>query len=272
MMPDTKSNWQPSSSRWCIFIDILGFKKLWLPEQLEAEQPEADQIEADQTEAEQLMAAEALGQLVKAIFRIGNRCYPESPQRLFVHQSGDGFAIVSDFGEASLERPIAIAVALMRCVASIGSFASAAIAEGEHADISGIYPKEVTDQADDNGVVELGAGLMNLWSVMGTAFIRAYDLEGRAASGPLLTVDCKDRAKVPECFPVVETKDKSGGKTLSVNWVQAESAVVSDIQQRADLAAPNAEEIIHQIEDYLVCYSYLRQRWKNATAALGIGE
>ena len=55
-----------------------------------------------------------------------------------MHQMGDGFAIVSDFGEATLERPIAISIALMRHVGSTGMFATAAIAEGEFADITGI--------------------------------------------------------------------------------------------------------------------------------------
>ena len=65
---------------------------------------------------------------------------------------GDGFAIVSEFREESLERPIAIAIALMRCVATTGAFAAAAIAEGEHADITGCYPREVTENTD-NGIV-----------------------------------------------------------------------------------------------------------------------
>ena len=80
------SNLQKLSMRWCIFVDILGFSQLW--------------------EAEQLKALHSLRELMKAIHRIGTRVYPDEEERLFVHHMGDGFAIVSDFGEASFERPL----------------------------------------------------------------------------------------------------------------------------------------------------------------------
>ena len=35
-------------------------------------------------------------------------CILNAPERLFVHQTGDEFAIVSDCGASSLERPVAI--------------------------------------------------------------------------------------------------------------------------------------------------------------------
>ena len=251
MTPEDKSNWRPSSSRWCIFIDVLGFSKLW--------------------EADPYKAIKPLNRLMRDIFRIGKRCYPETPERLFVHQTGDGFAIVSDFGEASLDRPIAIAIALMRSIASIGAFASASIAEGDHLDISGMYPKEVTQQCDD-GTLGLGSGLMTLSSVMGTAFIRAYGLGDRTPSGPLLTVELKNRAKIPNCFPSVETNDRRHGKIVAVDWVRAQSPLVSHIQNQADLETPNADQIVCRIENYFILYPCLRESWKTGLGALGIEE
>ena len=91
------------SARWCIYIDILGFSEFW--------------------EDERSKALASLRCLMLAIYRIGTKVYPNDQKRLLVHQMGDGFAIVSDFGEASLERPIAIAIALMRCVATTGASA-----------------------------------------------------------------------------------------------------------------------------------------------------
>ena len=73
-------------------------------------------------ESDQSRALHALRELMGAIYRIGSRVYPHEGKRLFVHQMGDGFAIVNDFGEASLERPLGIAAALMRHVASTGTF------------------------------------------------------------------------------------------------------------------------------------------------------
>ena len=108
--------------RWCIFVDILGFSQLW--------------------EAEQMKALHSLRELMLAIYRIGARVYTNQGERLFVHHMGDGFAIVSDFGEASLERPLSIAATLMSHVATTGMFAAAAVAEGKFSDITGCYPKE----------------------------------------------------------------------------------------------------------------------------------
>lgn len=84
MTPDNKSNWRPSSARWCIYIDVLGFSKLW--------------------ETDPRKAIKPLNRLMRDIFRIGKRCYPETSERLFVHQTGDGFAIVGDFGEVACLR------------------------------------------------------------------------------------------------------------------------------------------------------------------------
>ena len=98
---------QMALMRWCIFVDILGFSQLW--------------------ESEQMKALRSLRELMHAIYRIGMKAYPDEGERLFVHHMGDGFAIVSDFGEKSFERPLGIAAALMRHLASTGSFAAAAV-------------------------------------------------------------------------------------------------------------------------------------------------
>ncbi len=105
--------------RWCMYIDILGFSQLW--------------------ESKQSKTLHALGVLMQSIYRVGTRVYADEGERLFVHHMGDGFAIVSDFEEASFERPLGIAAALMRHLASTGAFA-AAVSEGELSDITGCYP------------------------------------------------------------------------------------------------------------------------------------
>lgn len=119
--------------RWCIYIDILGFGGLW---------------ESDMTKA-----LRTLRELMNAIIQIGKQVYPIEGDRLFVHQVGDGFAIVSDFHEDSLERPISIAITLMRhVVAYTGYFASAAIAEGDFSGIRSCYPEEVSLCSNNRGL------------------------------------------------------------------------------------------------------------------------
>ncbi len=233
------------SQRWCIYIDILGFSHFW-----------GDEVNWE--------ALYPLGELMRALFRIGTKVYPNDDDRLFVHQMGDGFAIVSNFGEYSLERPISIAIALMRHVAaSTGKFTAATIAEGEFGDIQGCYPREVMD-CSCNGLVRLGRGLMTLSTVLGTTFIRAYGLHNKAPSGPFLTVsDCR-RNRVPDGLSVRTAKDDLSTRLLSIDWVRAEMPLLKKIQVQTDLIAPEPAELVQMIKTYCVQYPYIREKWRIA--------
>lgn len=236
-MPDENLN-----QRWCIYIDILGFSDLW--------------------EKEQMKALGSLRELMRAIYRIGTRAYPNEGERLFVHQTGDGFAIVSDFGEESLERPMAIAIALMRYVASTGTFAAAAIAEGEFADISSCYPKEVTEGSNDVRVIRLGSGVMTLCTVMGTAFISAYRLSNAAPSGPFLTVSERHRSRLPVDLPVRATGVRKGVPLLSVDWLRANSALLTTLQQESGLNIQSPEVLMETIQNYCLQYACIGHKWR----------
>ena len=233
------------SQRWCIYIDILGFSHFW-----------GNEVNWE--------ALYPLRELMRALFRIGTKVYPNDDDRLFVHQMGDGFAIVSNFGEYSLERPICIAIALMRHVAaSTGKFTAATIAEGEFGDIQGCYPREVTEYYRD-GLVRLGRGLMTLFTVMGTAFIRAYGLHNKTPSGPFLTVsDCR-RNRVPEGLSVQTTKDSRDTRLLSIDWIRAETPLLAEIQAQAGLEAPEADELVQKIRAYCMQYLHIREKWRIA--------
>ena len=187
--------------RWCIYVDILGFIKLW--------------------ESAQLKALRALRELMQSIYRIGTTVYADEGERLFVHHMGDGFAIVSDFGEATFERPLAIAAALMRHLAATGAFAAAAVSEGELSNITGCYPPEVMRDCEDGHVVHLNAGLMTLSSVMGTAFIRAYRLNGDSPSGPFVIISEEHRGRVPDGFEYRSGRGKGKNDVLSIDWVRS---------------------------------------------------
>ena len=235
------SHLQSLPMRWCVFVDILGFSQLW-----EAEQPKA------------LLA---LRELMAAIYRIGTRVYPDEGERLFVHHMGDGFAIVSDFGDASFERPLGIASVLMRHMASTGTFAAAAVAEGEFSDITGCYPKEVMKDSEDGQVVRLNAGLMTLSPVMGTAFIRAYRLNDAAPSGPFVIVSEEHGDRVPDGFECRSTEGKGDSKLISVDWMRVESPTVARIQGVASLQSPKADELVQAIRSYCTEYPTVRATW-----------
>ena len=223
--------------RWCIYIDILGFSKVW--------------------ECDEYKAVKSLGELMGAIYRIGKKVYPNEVERLFVHQTGDGFAIVSDFGEDTFERPVAIAIALMRHVVSTGMFAAAAIAEGDLADITGYYPGEVIDDLDGN-TVKLGEGLMTLSSVMGTAFIRAYKLNEKAPSGPFLVVP-KDYNRI--CIADLPVKTIKNTQLLSIDWVRAGRQTLGEIQAQACLVSPKSNDLVQKIIEYCTDYPDMGEKW-----------
>ena len=108
------------SDRWSFYIDVEGFRSF--------------------LDDDRMRAVRLLGELMRAIFRIGRNCYPDEVERICAHQFGDGFIVIGDHHEESLDRCVAIATAIMRHVAANGAYAKAAIHEGELADVQGWYP------------------------------------------------------------------------------------------------------------------------------------
>jgi hypothetical protein len=205
--------------RWVIYVDIEGFGVLY---------------------GRDKQVLLSLGDLMEAIFLIAEKFCNESPDRIFAHQTGDGFVIVSEFGAESLELPIAISIALLRHVAAHGRFAKASIGEGDFADITGLYPESVLKARLKDGSVRMGDGLMTLFPVMGTALIDAVAVAKRSPSGALLTVASSNNTRIPaECvFKVVPD-----AAVLSIDWVHSQLLLVSQIQAKTGLRCPTVAEI-----------------------------
>lgn len=68
-------------NRWSLFVDIEGFSKFYPEQMSQALHPFCDMMEG--------------------IYSIGSAVCPDTPHRLFAHQLGDGFIIVSEFAERS---------------------------------------------------------------------------------------------------------------------------------------------------------------------------
>jgi hypothetical protein len=212
--------------RWAIYIDMEGFGALY---------PEEDQI---------LLA---FGQLMEGIFLVGSRCFPESPERLFVHQLGDGFIIVSEFPEDTLARAVAVAVALLRHVARTGRFATACIAEGQFSDIHSCYPKTVLAAEHEPSRIALGRGVMTLLPVMGTALIRAVAVDKRRPKGPLLAIGAADRGRLPVGLRLHDLSERN---LTIVDWVNSEYAVSESVSRIACLNVPSSEAISQALNLY----------------------
>lgn len=222
--------------RWCIYIDIEGFGALYGMEQ---------------------HVLRSLGSLAEGILRIGQECFPDTPDRLFAHQTGDGFAIIGEFGTDTYERPLAIAVALMRHVGHSGRFAKAAVSQGDFADVRGCYPDAIRNAETVDGRLLLGHGIMTLFPVMGTALIRAVKLTENTPSGPLLTIASTDRHRIPEGLIVCETAEPL---VLNIDWVHSAFPSADTISHRAGLDSPSVENLEKSLATY--CHSQnLRPEW-----------
>lgn len=226
-----------SKDRWAIFIDLEGFRALYDKENL---------------------VLLALGELMEGIYHVGCKCFPESPDRLFAHQLGDGFVIVSDFHEDSFDRPISIAISLLRHVASSGRFAKASISEGQFADIQSCYPSTVTSSLCPDKRVRLGAGIMTIFPVMGTALIRAFSIGKNCPSGPLLAVASVERERIPAGLVIHETPSQD---IILVDWIHSHTALSEKVTKGAGLKSPTTEELIEIVQDY--CHSQnIKEEWR----------
>jgi len=240
------------SEPWCIFIDIEGFRLL-----------------LGQNEVQ---ALRSLGELMRSIFRIGRGCYPEPPDRLFAYQFGDGFIIASEYHEDTLDRCVAMAVAVMRHVAASGCYARAAIAEGALADIQGCYPEEVMSQSRDGHVVMLDAGIMTVTPVMGTALTHSVGLaqEGKpASSGPLLIMGADNCSRLDPSTPQTRIPETA---LVSIDWVHMESELLASVQRTAGLASPSAAKLETTLADYCASNRVTPQWRLNVQRLLGVPE
>lgn len=225
------------SGRWAIHIDVEGFGAKW--------NDTAD-------------AFCGLNALMAGIFRIGARAYPEPPQRLFAHQFGDGFLVVSDFHEERLDRAVLVSIALLCHVLASGAVARAAIAEGELSDVVGCYPPEIRHQPDRDHII-FGSGVMTVFPVMGTALIDSVALDKSCPSGPLLAIA---PANLSRCPPDVQSHQVDE-KVACLNWLLGEPQGLYELQAASGLKSCSETERRAQLEQYLVDNPGLSEKWKS---------
>ena len=219
--------------RWAIYIDIEGFSALY---------PEGND------------ALWGLNKLMLATHRIGSMVYPEPPDRLFAHQVGDGFLIVSDFHEENLDRAFSIAIVLMKFITSFGVFARASVAEGEHADVVGCYPNEVVDELrrGQGTTAIMGAGVMTIFPTMGTALINAVGIDKVSPKGPLFTAPKSYSSRISEDFKI---HDICNSSNIAIDWVHTESELIEEIAKKALLKYPPPQNLKTLIVKYIKKHS-----------------
>lgn len=225
--------------RWAIAIDIEGFSATF------------------ETSSQALTS---LGALAGAIYALGSLSYPESPNRLFAHQLGDGFVVVGEFGRLSLEVPISITIALMRSVLRAGGVAKASLAEGGFSDITSCFPEAIGFAMRQGTSFPLGRGVMTVLPVMGTALIRAFGIAKRSPSGSLVTMSSELAARVPEGL---KASILDGG-LVAVDWIHARTEELERIQQTLGLSVLSIGDWERALRSYLRDGS-LTPDWKSNT-------
>lgn len=224
--------------RWSIYIDIEGFGARY-----------------DQT----INALDPLNALMKGIYLIGSKQYTDEVNRLFAHQFGDGFVIVSCYEEQSLDRAVAISIALMRHILASGGLGKASVSEGGFSDIKGCYPREININ-EENGCIPIGDGLMTIIPVMGTVLINAVKVDKRSPSGSLLTIDSINKNRISSNFRANEIEND----LVSINWLKGECDLVTEISEKAGLTIQTESERISSLKKY-ISDNELKPNWIRTT-------
>lgn len=234
--------------RWAIYIDIEGFSALY---------PEGND------------ALWALNKLMLAIHRIGKNVFPEPPDRLFAHQLGDGFLIASDFHEKKLDRAVSIAIVLMKFITSFGVFARATIAEGGLSGITGCYSDEVMNECEKNGwsTSRMGAGLMTIFPVMGTALINAVGIDKRSPKGPLLSMAASYKERLSDCFMISDIRET---ELIAIDWVHTDFDELTNIREKAFLKYPNPENLEILVKKYLAKHQLPKEWVSSCSTYMGV--
>lgn len=233
-------------NRWSIYIDIEGFSEIY--------------------QSDRGRAIAALGELMSALFKVGSRAFANAPRRLFIHQFGDGFVVVSDFPEESPDQPIAICLAVMRHLISRMVATKAAISKGDFADFLGCYPSEVLEgrAVDSKSAIKLGDGLMTIIPVMGSALINPYKLHCKQ-SGAVLMLDASMAMNVPEGVRVASQPP------LLIDWIHSDLPIAAEICRKGGLSEPKASETEDRLRKYIVENRSLPERWiKSTLDAVGL--
>ena len=210
--------------RWSLWIDVEGFSEIYR-----------------RNETDALLA---LGWLLESIFKIGTTIYSDGPGRLFAHQFGDGLVVVSNFPEDSAERPIAIAISVMRHLIARGVACKSAVACGGFSDVGGCFSESIFENSQDRHIVSMGAGLMTIIPVMGTALITSHKLSSQRRGAVLLIRD--------ECFKTIPKEAVISLKApTAVDWIHSELALARRISSKAGLIYDESSDAAVCLRKYI---------------------
>ena len=98
-----------------------------------------------------------------------------------------------------------------------------------------------------------------MFSVMGTAFIRAHKLASKMRpSWPFLVLPEHDHGRVP---PDISVK-AAPKNTLSINWIRTQTPLLPRIQDGAGLQNLLPDKLMQKIKDYNQLYPDIVEKWQ----------
>jgi hypothetical protein len=208
--------------RTAMFIDVQGFGALY------------------GSDADSLWG---LADLMEGVYRIGLGSVRIGIPRLFAHHIGDGFVLVDDGGVANVNRLVAAAVALHQfTLVKSGHFCASAIDKGTMADVVGCYPRNVRDAQTRDGVVRLGAGLMTIFPVMGTAIINTHRLLAQAHGAVILL----PKSHAASLEPGI--RSTAVGDIVFVDWLASDSPAIATAKEVLGLTRVGAAQLTELFE------------------------
>lgn len=228
-------------TRTALYIDIEGFASIY--------------------PNDEVRALQSLGRLMNGIIQIGAKVFPDSPNRLFAHQTGDGFVVVSEFHDRSSQFLLGIPIVLMRYLLTSGGIAKTGVADGKFGDIQGCYPDI---PIEDGNLVRLGGGLLRTFSCMGTALINANKMSHRER-GALLLLD----SSMADCLPEATIISKKEKDYVVIDWIHTDVPEIPEICEKAGLSCPSTQINEEALRSYVAKASTnLPDEWKINTISL----
>jgi len=214
--------------RWSCYIDIEGFSELY--------------------KNDRNAALLALRGLTDALYNIGAKVFPDEQNRLFIHQFGDGFVILSGFlcWEKNPNRLVAICLALMRHLMKQGIVTKAGVSTGDFADITGVHTRSVINACDEvnQNTIRIGSGIMTIIPVMGSALINPYKLCGRK-KGAVLLIET-NRNLVEEMDEDIKFSPEG-----TIDWIHTDLPQASEICDKAGLYYNETHNLEMQMRAYI---------------------
>lgn len=227
---------ESTTDRWGIYVDVEGFSAIY--------------------RADKNRALHALRELMEALYWVGRSVFAN--ERIFIHQFGDGFVVVSNGPEKTPERLVAMSIAVMRHLIARGVTTKAAISTGDFSDIFGCYPEDIQAIAEHHRYVTLRAGgLMTIIPVMGSALIAPYKLSD-ARHGAVLLLETGAFDKVPDG---IITRSRS---PIMIDWIHSDFPLVKTVCESSGLVFVEPSVAEKHLRTYLG-HNRLSKRWVTTT-------